>query len=150
MSRQAPGMTLCTMLALGIWLVAATSVRAYDEDDDKQIKAAQKDVLELVQTLEKGGKIDEARVKAIKKKYEELNHIMQIYKPSTRKGLSVFKPKGPNDGIEVKLGKLASARSPMKPDVIKKMEAELIKAGHGKRAMSPLTKEYAPAKTAQC
>jgi cytochrome c556 len=151
MSRNARGLTL-TVLALGIWLMSGAGAGAWalaDDDDDKLIKEAQKDVLELVKAVEDGKKIDEAKVKAIRKKYEELNPVMQIYKPSTRKGLGVFSPKGPNDGIEAKLNKMASARGTMNAAAIKKMEKELLKAASVNLAMHEVAKLYAPTKSVE-
>ena len=50
-------------------------------DDDKAILAAQKDVVALAKDIEEGKDAKEIAKKAaaIKKKYEELNHVMQIY-----------------------------------------------------------------------
>jgi hypothetical protein len=155
MSRQARRLALGTALALAIWLLAGAGANVLaDEEDDKQIKLAQADVVELVKALEKGGKVDAAAVKAVfekggKKKYEELNHIMYIYKSSNRKGLAVFTPKGPSDGIEAKLNKLATLPRPMKAPAIKKMAPELLKATHVNLVMYEVTRLYTPTKDAK-
>jgi hypothetical protein len=153
MTRYAPGLLLGAVLALGTWLLAGAGTRAFaDDEDEKEIKAAQADVVGLVQAQAKGEKVDADRVKAVfvkggKNKYDELNHVMQVFKPSTRKGLSVFGPKGATDGIEVRLNVMVKKDyPPPSKDAIRKMEAELLEATRVSLVMAEVARLYPPKK----
>jgi cytochrome c556 len=142
MRRQARGLASTVALCCGIWALATASAVYADEEDDKLIKAAQKDVIDLAKGIE-GGKVDAAKVKAMRKKYEELNHIMYIFKPREKGGLGIG-PKGPGDGIELKINSLGKrALSPME---LKAQRAELIQMGYIASAMSEVATAYAPVK----
>jgi cytochrome c556 len=130
-------------LLLAIALVGRGSpARAFDADEDKLIKEAQKDVLELTKAIE-SGKDGKDIVARMKKKYEDLNTIMQIYKPSTKKGLGIG-PKGPGDSIETKiinLGKRAPSAA-----ILAKQKNDLIKMVYINLAMVEVTLQYTPTK----
>src|SRR5262245_32490379 len=101
MSRLVRKLAPAVALSLGVVVLSASSTFA-DDDDDKLIAAAQKDVMELTKAVAAGKKVDPDKLKEIKKTYEELNHLMAIYKPRDKKGRGIG-PKGPGDGIELKL-----------------------------------------------
>jgi cytochrome c556 len=89
-----------------------------------------------------GGKIDAAKAKAIHKKYEELNHVMYIFKPRP-KGLGVG-PKGKADGIELKI--ITLGKRPLSEDAFKAQRGELLRMAYIVRAVAEVTQHYAPAK----
>jgi hypothetical protein len=126
------------MLALGL-LAGRPVVRADDDEETKAIKEAQKDTLELSKAIE-GGKDGKDIVARMKKKYDDLNTIMQAYKPSTKKGIGVG-PKGAGDGIEAKLISLSKRANAA---TISKQKADLIKMGYINLAIAEVTKLYPP------
>src|SRR5262245_15111516 len=92
------GLALVVVAALG------TAVTAADKEDEKEIKEAQKDILDLSQILgdpKKEAKAADAKVAAIKKKYEDLGTLMHIYKPKAKGGLG-FGPLA-TSGLESKI-----------------------------------------------
>lgn len=115
------------------------------DDEDKEIKEAQKDVLDLtkdVSAAKPDAKAIEAKAGKIKKKYEELNTVMHIYKPKDKGGIGYGKA---GEGIELKiigLGKRALA-----PAALTKEKDELVKLANINIAMAAITKHYAPTKT---
>lgn len=125
-------------LALIAGLAAFSAVRAEDED----VKKAQKDILDVAADVE-AGKDVASKVAAIKKKYEDLNTLMAIYKPRERGGLGIGE-KSKGDGLELKfidLGKRAPAKG-----TLDKQKADLVKAGYVNIAMAKISHAYAPAK----
>ena len=137
MNRIARLLTIAAFLAVA--LVAANKATAYDE---KETAAAIKDVVALAKDAEEG-KVDEAKAKAIKKKFEDLNTVMHIYKPREKGGLGVG-PKAKGDGIEIKLNNLGKrALSAMQAT---KEKDDLIMVGKVNVAMAEVTKLYAPTK----
>lgn len=133
MSKFVRGLALVVGLCLALVVVARA-----DEDAAK----AQKDILDLAKDLE-GGKDVAAKVASIKKKYEDLNTLMHAYKPRGKGGIGVG-PKGPGDGIELKiinLGKRALSKA-----ALEKEKDDLVKAGYINLALAKITDAYAPAK----
>jgi hypothetical protein len=132
------------MLVMGLMTQVATS-RA-DDEEDKAIKEAQKDTLELAKAIESGKDKETKEIAArMKKKYEELNTIMQAFKPTTKKGLGTgIGAKGPGDGIESKiisLGKFTPTAAALGKD-----KAALIKMAYVNLAIAEVTKLYSPSK----
>src|SRR3954468_8119900 len=91
MSRFACTLGFGLVLAEGLGFLVGPYASGAD-DDEKAIKEAQKDLLDLAKTLE-GGKEDAAKIQQMKKKYEDLAPIMHAYKPSPKGGIGVG-PKG--------------------------------------------------------
>jgi Cytochrome C' len=142
MSRYTHGLTIGSALLLAVVLLSNGPVALGDEDDDKAIAEAQKDVVELAGAIG-SGKDGKDVATRMKKKYEELNTIMQVYKPSTKKGLGTgIPPKGPGDGIEAKIISLGKRV----PADIEKQKAALIKLAYINLAMAEVTKLYPPSK----
>jgi cytochrome c556 len=142
MRRQFGGLAAVVVLALGLGLAGSGRPARADAEEDKLIKEAQKDVLDLAKEIE-AGKDGAAKADAIKKKYEELNTSMQIYKPRERKGLGIG-PKSKGDGIEIKiqnLGKRALSKAEAE-----KQKADLVKMCYINLAMAEVAKRYPPAK----
>jgi cytochrome c556 len=135
-------------LAVGIWLLAGASALA-DDDEDAQAKKlkkeALKDVEELVKTVQSGKKIDPGKLKAIKKKYEELNFLMYSFKPRARGGLGVGRP-APDDGIEIQFTNLGKGRAPIPEATIKDRKDDFLKMAHVALALHEVARMYAPTK----
>jgi cytochrome c556 len=142
MRRYARRPALAAALCWGIWALATTGAVSADADEDKKVKEAQKDVVELAKEVE-GGKTDEAKAKAIRKKYDELDHLMYIFKPRDKGGLG-FGPKGKGDGIELKI--ISLGKRALSDEDLKAQRAELIKMAYVTTAMSEVVQQYAPAK----
>ena len=111
------GFAASVMLAANL-LGHAPALR--DNEDARLLKAVRKDVLEMARLIEEGKDVKPLAAK-MKKQYEELNTIMQVYKPSNRRGGSF--PAGPGDGIEVKLhidahGQALASLSAEKPQTL--------------------------------
>ena len=128
--------TLAPAGALALAMIVVVAVRADDDD----IKNSQKEVLDMVKALE-GGKAPTAKQLAdFRKKFDDLDAVMTIYKPSSKKGLGSGK-KGPGDGIEQKINNLVKrVSSPAK------MKNELLRLGYINAVMADVAKQYAPAK----
>jgi hypothetical protein len=141
MRRQGPATG--AVLVLGIWVMGMAGTAGADADDDKAILAAQKDVVALARDIEKGADAKKVARKAaaIKKKYEDLNHVMQLYKPTPKKGLGVL-PKGKGDGIELKI--IALTKRAPKTDLTKYQKEYLFKLGYVNLAMAEVTRLYVP------
>jgi hypothetical protein len=122
-------------LIAGLSLLPFTTAR-----DDDEIRKARKDVLDVAADLE-AGKDVKARVAAIRKKYEELNPIMIVFKPPHRGGLSAG-PREKDDGIEKKLHMLAKRELSEKE--LEKARGDLVKAGWVSVAVARITHAYAP------
>jgi hypothetical protein len=144
MSRHARALIFGSTLMLVIWLLTqGTSSRA-DDDEDKAIKEAQKDTLELAKAIEEG-KDTKAITARMKKKYDELNTIMQVFKPTTKKGVGTgIGDKGPGDSIEAKIISLGK-RAPTAADLAKQ-KAALIKMAYINLAIAEVTTQYPPTK----
>jgi cytochrome c556 len=136
MSRR---LIFAPILVLAIGLLASSPLVRADDDDDKAIKEAQKDTLDLAKAIE-GGKDGKDIAAKMKKKFAELGPIMQAYKPRAKKGIGIG-PKSPADGIEAKiisLGRRATA------DAVSKQKGELIKMAYINLAIAEVTKHYPP------
>ncbi len=128
------------VFGLGLLAIGLTTARALDDKDDKEVKAAQKDVLDLCKEIA-GGKNVSSRAAEIKKKYEDLNTVMHAYKPKAKGGIGFGS--NPKDGIETKvisLGKRVPAGS------LDKEGPELIRMANINIAIAEIAKHYAPAK----
>jgi cytochrome c556 len=127
----------------------AVSASAYqdkdkkDDEDDKEIKAAQKDVLDLTKDVT-GGKADKdiaEKAGKIKKKYEELNTVMHIYKPKAKGGIGVGKN---GEGIELKI--IGLGKRKLAGPALTKEKDDLVKMADINVAMAAVAKHYAPAR----
>lgn len=137
MKRRARITFGCSLLALGLW-----SMTAYSLADDK--KDAQEAVLQLMKSInDKKGDV-KAQAAAIKKKFDELEPIMYVYKPRNKGGI------GMKDGssIETELGKIGNPKSKSKltKQKVADLKDDLIKAGQLSRAIAEITELYAPKK----
>ncbi len=131
MSKFIGGLALVCGMAL---------VVSFARADDEDTKKAQKDVLDVAKDLE-GGKNVDAKVAAIKKKYEDLNTVMHIYKPKNKGGIG-YGPMG--KGIELQIldwGKRAPAAG-----TLTKEKDDIVKVGYINLAMAKIAHAYAPAK----
>jgi hypothetical protein len=139
MKRHGNWIGLITVLALGVFLLAGNKATSAD-DDAKVRKAAQKDLLDLAKAIE-SGKVNPKAAAAIHKKYEDLNDLMVGFKPRDKGGIGVG-PKGPGDGIELKLNTLGKrALSKMQ---LGKERAELTKMAYIMLAYAEVAPHYAP------
>jgi cytochrome c556 len=138
MTRFVRGLLVSLALLLAMTLV--TTAGAAHRDDDKEIKAAQKDILDLAKAIEDGkdGKAVATQVAAIKKKYEELGTVMHIYKPRDKGGLGFgTAPKG---GIEFKIRDLSKRK--LAPMTLQKEAKELLRLGYVNIALAEIAKPY--------
>lgn len=136
MSRSFGAMALTLAI-----LVVAGNVKA-DDEDSEEVKKAQKDVLELVKKITNGAKDVSTDAAKIAKKYEDLNTVMHVYKPSRNGGIGYGKP-AVGDGIELKiidLGKRATDAA------VKAQKKELLRLANINLAMVEIAKQYAPSK----
>jgi hypothetical protein len=138
MNQFVRGLVMGGVLALGIGALTLNS-RAYADDDDKEIKEAQDAIVALAKDIE-DGKPATAKVAAIKKKFDDLGTIMQVYKPRAKKGLG-FGPTG--EGIEAKLNSIGGKKGISKADLTK-FEKELIKVSNVNLAMVEVLRKYPP------
>jgi len=134
---------MSAVLAAGLLALTVTNqVAAFD---DKESAEAIKQVVEIAGGKDvEEGKVDEAKTKAVHKKYEDLNTVMHIYKPRDKGGLGTG-PKSKGDGIEFKLNNLGS-KSPLAPMTLEKEKDELIKIARISVVMAEISKHYAPEK----
>lgn len=137
---------IAATLVVAVFAIGAHGDKDKDkkEDEDKEVKEAQKMVLDLCKDVA-GGKVAEKDLAAtagkIRKKFEELNTVMHIYKPGAKGGIGYGKA---GQGIELKLidmGKRAPAAG-----VIAKEKDDLIRLANINLAMSYITYHYAPTK----
>ncbi len=141
MRKRTRSLAIGIALGCGIWALAIIGAAQADDEDDKLIKAAQKDVLALAKEIE-AGKTDPTKLKAIRKNYTELQHPMYVFKPTNKGGVG-FPPKGDADGIELKISNMSKA--PLSPRQLKAQRAALIKVGYLSIAMSEVSMQYVPA-----
>jgi len=128
MSRFVCGLILGSALAPGLAF--------QPKDEDKELKAARKDVLDIAGQIEAGKKVDTA---AIRKKYDDLDLIMNVYKPRIRS--SGGKP-GSIDGVEAKI--MHMAKRELLPTALRKEKYELIKMAYVNIAVAEIAQHYAP------
>lgn len=116
-----------------------------EADEDKEIKEAQKDVLDLTKDVsadKPDAKAINEKAAKIKKKYEELNTVMHIYKPKDKGGIGYGKA---GEGIELKI--IGMGKRVVPAATLTKDKDELIKMANINIAMAAITKHYAPTKT---
>ena len=133
MSRFFRMWTLGTALIAVMAFVAVGTPSRADDEDEKLIKEAQKDVLDLAKQIADGKDVQAAADK-ISKKYEDLNTIMYAFKPKAKKGIGVG-AKG--DGIEQKIQSMGKRAIPA--GTLQKQKAELIKMAYINIAIANLT-----------
>jgi len=132
------GLALGAVLVLGICALVLNA-SAVAADDKEEIKAAQKDILDIAKDLAAGKDVKD-KAEAMKKKYEDLATIMHIYKPRDKGGLG-FGMKG--EGIEAKLNIIGGKKGISRADVTA-LEQELIRTSHVNAAVAEVTKLYLP------
>ena len=122
------------LLGLCLWSLTALSA----DDDEK--KAAQKALLQLVDTMDKGGDV-KAQIAAITKKYDELEALMWVYKPRNKKGIGMGKAGA--DDIELTLGKIGNPKGKNKLNAKKLADwkEDLILAGKLSKAIAQITEQ---------
>jgi cytochrome c556 len=126
-------------LSLALILVAhGISVGA----DDKDAKEAQKEIVELAKLIEGGkdAKAIAAKVDAIKKKYDDLNTVMYVFKPKNKSGLGY--DSNEKMGLELKIQALDKGTKPIPVATLKKETPHLIKLAYVSIAMAELAKPY--------
>jgi hypothetical protein len=137
MKRRATILFVGALLALGLWSMTAHSA---DDDEKKARKEGQEAVLKLVESVN-GNKGDvKAQAAAIKKKFDELQPLMWVYKSRKNGGLGMGKG---GDDIEVTIGKVGNPQA--KGWTSKKrldMRADLAKAAELSRAMAEVADLY--------
>src|SRR5438094_9898016 len=92
------GLAFALTVALGLTTVTGA-------DEDKKVAAARKDVLDLLKDVALNKDI-RWKVRALRKKYDDLEPLMSIYKPRRLGGLG-FGPKGKMDSIDSKIRALS-------------------------------------------
>jgi len=143
MTKYVHGLLFGLALVLAATLGTVASARDKD-DDDKEVKEAQKAILEVAKLAEdsKNDKAVATKVAAIKKKFDDLGTVMHIYKPKDKGGLGFgSSPKG---GIEFKIRDLAKRK--LAGLTLTKESKELIRMGYVNIAMAEIAKHYPPEK----
>ena len=122
------------LMGLGFWSVTALSA----DDDEK--KVAQEAVLKLVDAMNKGGNV-QGQIADITKKFDELEPLMWVYKPRTKKGIGMGK--GGAEDIELTLGKIGNPRAKAKLNAQKlaQMKADLILTGELSKAIAEIAEQ---------
>src|SRR5262249_8869110 len=128
--------TMGIALLLGLALVASLTRAA---DDDEDIKKARKDVLDVVKDVE-GGKDVTKKVDAIRKKYEDLENLMKVYKPRDAGGIGFGAVRPKADGIEFKINNLGTRK--LSSGALAKEQKELVKMAYLNLAMSKITQKF--------
>lgn len=133
MRRRAAITFAGALLGLALWTMTAFS----QGNNDKE---AQEAILKLVESM-RGNKGDiKAQTAAIKKKFDELEPLMWVYKPRKKGGLGIGKD---GDGIELTISKVGNPRA--KGWTSKKrldMRGELAKIAELSRAIAEVTDLY--------
>jgi hypothetical protein len=127
------GMALLAVIAL---MAGDDSRRAYG----RQGGNAQKDILKLAEMLAAGKNIA-GDAAALKKKYEDLEKIMDSYKPGNKGGIGYGKKK---EGIELKLN--AMGKRALAAGTLKGEKDDLLKMAYINLAIAEVASHYAPAK----
>lgn len=122
-------------LVLGVALAAGYAWAADDED----AKKARKDILDVAKEIEAGKDVT-AKVDAIRKKHDDMEHLMSIYKRRDKGGLGIG-PKGPGDSIDFKIMNLGKRKLPAA--TLSKEKADLIKMAYLNIAMAKITHKFA-------
>lgn len=137
MKRRVAITFTAALLALGLWSMTAYS------DEKKERLEAQKAVLKLAESMKSNKGDVKAQVAAIKKKFEELQPLMWVYKKRDKDGIGMG-PGGSLD-IELTIGKLGNPRSKSKltPAKLVKLKADLIKVGEISKAVAEISDQYA-------
>lgn len=141
MSRYSRAAAFGLMIALVV--VLASGAGAMAADDDKEIKKAQADILDLAKKIADGKDVTK-ETEAIRKKYEDLNTVMHAYKPSPKGGIGTGLEPKVGDGIEVKLNNLGKRALPAA--TLTKEKDALLKLAYVNIAIGEITMHYAPAK----
>jgi hypothetical protein len=128
--------TLGLALMLGLALVA-TQTRA--DDDDADAKKARADVLDVVKDIEAGKDVTK-KVDALRKKYEDLENIMKVFKPRDAGGVGIGPKVEKADGIEFKIINLGKEALP--PAKLAKEKGELLKMAYLNVAMAKITHKF--------
>ena len=137
MKRRAAITFAGSLLALGLW-----SMTGYSADDDDDKKAAQQAILKLTESI-RGNKGDvKAQAAAIRKKFDELEPIMWVYKPRNKGGVGMKD----GAGIELELGRLGGPKSRLTPAKIADLKNDLVKAAEISKAVAEVSDLYMPKK----
>lgn len=141
---------LAVGLALTLACAAVGTARDKDKDkkkaDDKDIVAARKDVLEMLDLVKgnKPAKDVEAKALAIKKKDVSINDLMMVYALKENGGLGFGAKPEDKSGLEAKLIALQRGNRGPAPATIKKEKDDLIKLAHLNIAMAEIAKPHFP------
>jgi hypothetical protein len=104
-----------------------------------------KEIQEIAADLEAGKDVT-AKVKAFRKKHDDLDEVMHTYKPRMRGGVGVDpKADAKLDSLELRISRLAT-KAALAPAALKKEKELLLKAAYVNLAMAKITLEYAPEK----
>jgi cytochrome c556 len=140
MKRRA-GITLAgALLALGLWSLTAYSA---DDDDEKKVrKEAQGAVIKLMDSMNGGKGEVKAQAETIRKKFDMLEPVMWVYKPSKNKkgGIGMGKD---GAGIENELNRLSGVKARPNPAKDAELKKDLIKVAEISRAIAEVTDLYA-------
>lgn len=138
MKRRAAILFTAALLALSLW-----SITAYSADDDDDKKAAQQAILKLVDSMRGNQGDAKAQAAAIKKKFDELEPIMWVYKPKNKGGIGMAKD---GAGYENELSRLSGPKSRLTPQKIGQLKPDLIKIAEISKAVAEVSDLYTPKK----
>jgi hypothetical protein len=129
------------LLIVALVLCVALIPARVGADDAENIKKARADVLDVVKDLQAGKDVAK-KVDAIRKKYEDMEHLMVIYKPRDLGGLGIGPVSPKADGIEYKI--LNVGMRGLTAAALAKEKAELIKVVWLNVAMARISRTYTP------
>ncbi|HTU17090.1 MAG TPA: cytochrome c [Gemmataceae bacterium] len=139
MKRRAAITLTGAVLALGLWSMTAYSA----DDEEKQARLeAQKAILKLADSMRENKGDTKAQAAAIKKKFDELQPLMWIYKPKNKGGIGMKD----GAGIELELGRLGGPKARLTPAKIADLKLDLVKAAEISKAIAEISDLYAPKK----
>lgn len=138
MKRRAAILFTGALLALGLWAITAYSA---DEDDEK--KAAQQAILKLAESIRGNQGDAKAQAAAIKKKFDELEPLMWVYKPRSKGGIGMKKD---GAGYENELSRLSGPKARWTPQKAAELKPDLIKIAEISKAIAEVSDLYTPKK----
>jgi len=138
---------LAVGVALTLALIAVGTARDdKDKEEDKDVVAARKDVLDVFEAVSggKGEKVLVEKATAIQKKGVDLNNLMAVYKLKEKGGVGYGEKPEAKSGIEAKIIALQRNKRGPAPAVIKKEKDDLIKLAQLNIAMAEIAKPHFP------
>jgi hypothetical protein len=127
------------LLSAGMAFLAAGG-RGADDDELKEAKKAQEDLIRMVDAMAKGGD-GKKEAEAIHAKFDDVKIAMIVFRNSAKGGMPLGKA-GPRDGIEIKIQDMD--KKPLSKEEAAAQKDDLVKAARFARAMAQVAELYEP------